>query len=200
MRTTEILMDEHRVIEQVLDCLAKIADQAFTTSRLDAAAARDVIAFLRTFADTCHHMKEEDRLFPAMERSGLPRETGPTAVMRQEHEIGRAHVRRMDEAVTAFEKGDAGAPVRFAFEARGFVDLLREHIAKEDEILFPMADRMLPANVQAELLREFEHAQAHDVPEGTRERFVALADSLAARWGVTKAVAAQRSASCSRAS
>ena len=197
MRTTEILMDEHRVIEQVLFCLEKIADQAFTKGVVDVTSARDVISFLRTFADTCHHMKEEDRLFPAMERCGLPREAGPTAVMRQEHEIGRGHVRRMDEAVTAFEKGDAGASDRFAFEARGFVDLLREHIAKEDQILFPMADRMLPSNVQDELLSAFEHAAKHDVPEGTRERFLALADELAARWNVTKADAAATPHACS---
>jgi len=197
MRTTEILMDEHRVIERVLLCLEKMADDAFTRHVVDVSSARDAVGFLRTFADACHHGKEERRLFPALERFGLPREAGPTAVMRHEHEIGRARVRGMDEAATAFEKGDAAAADRFAFEARGFVELLRDHIAKEEEVLFPMADRMIPAAAQDELLAGFEHAERHEIGDGTHERFLALADSLAARWGVGKDDARAKPGACS---
>jgi hemerythrin-like domain-containing protein len=201
MRTTEILMEEHRVIELVLACLDKSADAAFDSGRIDVASARDAIRFLRTFADACHHGKEEQRLFPAMEKCGLPPDAGPTAVMRHEHEAGRAHVRAMDEAVTGFEKGDASASERFAFKARAFVDLLREHIAKEEQVLFPMADRMLPANVQDELLAGFEHAEKHEMGEGTHEQFLALADRLCARWGVAKDKAPKaHTCSCSHGS
>ncbi len=196
MRTTEILMNEHRVIEQVLACLDKIAENAFETGTIDVASARDAASFLRTFADACHHGKEEQRLFPAMERCGLPPQAGPTAVMRHEHEIGRAHVRRMEDAVAAYEKGDKQAPGRFAFEARGFVELLRDHIAKEEQVLFPMADRMLPPAMQDELLAGFEHAEKHEMGEGTHEKFLALADRLASRWGVTKTDAQAKAKTC----
>ena len=185
MRPTEILMSEHRVIELVLTVLDKMADETFTKSAIDVPSARDVISFLQNFSDKCHHGKEEAKLFPAMERCGLPRDAGPTAVMRHEHEIGRANVRKMAEAVTAFEAGTPGSTDRFAFEARGFVELLRDHIAKEDQVLFPMADRMLPAAVVEELLRDFRHVEEHDLGAGTHERFVALAASLCARYGVT---------------
>jgi len=196
MRTTEILMSEHRVIETVLVCLDKMADEAFAKSVVPVADARDAIEFLRVFADGCHHKKEEDRLFPAMERCGMPREAGPTAVMRSEHEIGRGHVRRMAAAVDAFEKGDAGASDAFAFEARGFVELLRDHIAKEESVLFPMADRMLPASTQSELLAGFEHAEKHEVGDGVHERFLALAERLATRYGVTREHAAAKAHAC----
>ena len=196
MRTTEILMSEHRVIETVLACLEKMADETERKNALEVADARDVVSFLTTFADKCHHMKEEDRLFPAMERFGMPREAGPTAVMRHEHEMGRAHVRLMDEAVTASERGDAAAAGRFAFEARAFVELLREHIAKEDQILFPMADRMLPAAVQDELLVGFEHAEK-DMGAGTHERFLDVAKRLCARFGVTPGLAMAKAHTCS---
>ena len=185
MRPTEILTSEHRVIEQVLVVLDRMADDAFSKAALDVASARDAIAFLRGFADQCHHGKEEARLFPAMERCGIPRDAGPTAVMRHEHEIGRAHVRRMDQAVGDFEKGVPGAADRFAFEARGFVEMLRDHIAKEDQVLFPMADRMLSPAAQIELASEFDHVERHEVGPGTRERFEAVAQSLAGRFGIT---------------
>ena len=197
MRTTEILMNEHRVIEQVLACLERMAEDAFEKGAIDVGSARDALSFLRTFADGCHHGKEEQRLFPAMERCGLPPQAGPTAVMRHEHELGRAHVRKMADAVAAFEKGDGRAVDAFAFEARGFVELLREHIAKEEQVLFPMADRMLPAAVHDELLAGFAHAEKHEMGEGTHEAFLALADRLAARWGVTKDEAQAKAHTCS---
>ena len=197
MRTTEILTDEHRVIERVLLCLEKMSDEFDAKSALDLEPARDAIAFLRTFADGCHHKKEEDRLFPAMERCGMPREMGPTAVMRQEHEIGRGFIGRMDAAVTAFEKGDAAAVAKFTAAARGFVELLREHIAKEEQVLFPMADRMLSDAMQDELLRGFDHAEQHEMGAGTHEKFLALADRLAARYGVTAAQAQGKAHTCS---
>lgn len=186
MRATEILSQEHRVIELVLACVDRIADDATAKGAIDAASARDALSFIRTFADGCHHGKEEERLFPAMERRGMPREAGPTAVMRYEHELGRGHVKAMDAALTAFEAGDASGVARFAKEAHGYVELLRDHIAKEDDILFPMADGMLDARAQEELLREFHHVEEHEMGAGTHERFLALAQSLAVRWGVTQ--------------
>jgi hemerythrin-like domain-containing protein len=184
MRTTEILMEEHRVIERVLACIERIADDAEAKHLIDVASATDAILFMRTFADACHHAKEEERLFPAMERFGLPKEVGPTAVMRQEHEMGRGHVRAMDAAVAAAANSSAGAVERFVAESRALVELLRAHITKEDQILFPMADRMLPPDVQDELLRGFAHAELHEMGEGTHERFLSIADQLEARWGI----------------
>jgi hemerythrin-like domain-containing protein len=197
MRTTEILMDEHRVIEQVLACLEKMADAAAATGRVETPSARDAIGFLRTFADRCHHMKEEERLFPAMERAGLPPHAGPTEVMRQEHEIGRGHVRRMERAVDEFDAGSRDAVRTFEFEARSFVRLLREHIAKEDQVLFPMADRMLSARAQEELLQGFERAEREEMGEGVHERFVELANRLAERWGVSAAEVRAKAHTCS---
>lgn len=194
MTASEILMAEHRVIEQMLGCLDRMADAAFEGRPLDLADARDAIAFLRAFADAFHHKKEEDRLFPVMERHGIPRDAGPTAVMRHEHEVGRAHVRRMDEALTAHEKGDREALGRFAFEARGFTELLRDHIAKEDQVLFPMAERMIPPAAMRDLLASFDHAERHEVAPGTRETSLAAAERLGAKYGVARPSAPDHSA------
>lgn len=201
MRPTEILSQEHRVIELVLAALERMADRTLDERAIPVADAHDAVAFLRTFADACHHGKEEARLFPAMEARGLPREAGPTAVMRHEHELGRAHVRAMDAAVAAFEKGDQGATLRFAAEAREFVDLLRDHIAKEDQVLFPMADRMLPASEHERLLADFRRFEEHDMAAGTHERFLGVAQALAARYGVSAeaAKACAHSCGCSHA-
>lgn len=191
MKPTEILGREHRVIERMLVVLERIADEAAASRTLDVAAARDALTFIRTFADQCHHGKEEARLFPAMERCGLPADVGPTAMMRQEHELGRAHVRKMFAAAEELAAGASDAKRakdatdRFVFEARGFVELLRDHIAKEDQVLFPMADRMLSDAAQTELMGDFDHFESHDMPAGTHERMLGIADVLTRRYGVT---------------
>src|SRR5262245_7867837 len=109
MTATEILKGEHRVIEQVLDCLDRITELALAEGRLDALSARQALAFFETFADRCHHGKEEGQLFPLLEARGLARQGGPTGVMLSEHEHGRAHIRCMAACIEPASKGQPTA-------------------------------------------------------------------------------------------
>lgn len=190
MKPTEILMAEHRVIEQVLNVLEKMAGRAEATGKLEKADANDAIAFFRMFADKCHHGKEEAQLFPAMEAKGFPRNGGPTGVMITEHEFGRARVRGMAAAV---EKDAAG---EFATNARQFIGMLREHIQKEDHCLFSMADKAFSAADQEQLLAAFEKVEAEDMGAGTHEKFLKIADDLAGKYGVAKVAAAEHGHHC----
>lgn len=194
MRPTEILKSEHRVIEQVLDCLDALARRATTEGRVDAEAAADALRFFREFADKCHHGKEEAKLFPAVEARGLPREGGPTSVMRHEHEMGRSLVRAMDAAVAKAAGGDRAAVSEFGRAARDYAQLLRDHIAKEDHCLFAMADQLLTAEDQRALEAEFERVEREEMGEDAHRELHALAGQLAARLGVPKATASGHSA------
>jgi len=182
---TQILSAEHRVIEQVLGCLEKMACRA-DGGELDVEPARQAVDFLRTFADRCHHGKEEAQLFPMLESHGLPPQVGPTSVMRSEHEQGRGYVRGMVAALDAHDGGDESARTLFAAAARGFALLLTEHIMKEDGVLFPMADQMIPPPAQAELLAAFARVEKDDLEEGTHEKYLAVAAELGERYGVPR--------------
>ncbi len=183
MRPTDILSSEHRVIEQVLDCLECIAQGARKNQSLDIASAEKAVLFLRTFADACHHGKEEQQLFTALEARGMPTRVGPIAVMLGEHEIGRALIREIDAAISAAKNREAGAPERFADKAHEYVELLRDHIAKEDQVLFPMAESMLTSQEKEHVLAMFEKVeQSH--PAGTHQAMEAIARDLASRFGI----------------
>ena len=188
MKPTEILSGEHRIIEQVLDCLEKIAQSCATEGRLDKTSAEQALDFFRNFADRCHHGKEETHLFPAMEAKGFPRQGGPTGVMLHEHEQGRTHIRGMAEAIERAAAGESGAVTQFVTNAQGYVGLLREHIEKEDHCLFTMANQALTENDQQRLLAAFENVEHEHMGLGTHEKFLSLADELADRFGVTRAV------------
>jgi hemerythrin-like domain-containing protein len=187
MKPTEILMEEHRVIEQVLATLERMADLAETQGTLNPDHARDAVEFFRNFADRCHHGKEETHLFTMMEARGFPREGGPTGVMLHEHEQGRAHVRNMAEMIAAAATGEEGALQRWAQHARAYIGLLSQHIQKEDHCLFAMADQTLTAEDQTELAERFEHVEHEHMGLGTHERYLKIANDLADAYGIPRA-------------
>jgi hemerythrin-like domain-containing protein len=184
MRPTEVLMQEHRVIEQVLDCLEIMAQRAAGGDPLDVESAQQACDFFRNFADRCHHGKEEDCLFPLLEQKGFPRDQGPTGVMIDEHEAGRLHVRSMAAAASAVADGDSSPVSDFVSHAQAFIGLLREHIQKEDHCLFQMADQALGEADQLQLLEAFVHVEHDDMGPGTHEKYLAIATELAERFGI----------------
>jgi hemerythrin-like domain-containing protein len=174
-----ILSGEHRVILQVITCLERMAAQTTREGRIPAGYARSAIEVIRTFADRCHHGKEEDILFPALEAQ-VPG-FGPTAVMREEHVIGRQHVAAMDTAI------DAADVEGFVAAATGYTELLRAHIAKEDDILFRMAQAMMSPAQDAAILEAYRAVEHDDMGDGTHERLLGIADSIADVYGVERA-------------
>jgi hemerythrin-like domain-containing protein len=190
MKPTEILTSEHRVIEQVLDCLEALAHQCRSSGVLDRQAAEDAIDFFRNFADRCHHGKEEAHLFPALEARGFPRDGGPTGVMLYEHEQGRAHVRAMADSIHAAAAGDPAAQHSFLAHAEDYVGLLREHIRKEDHCLFATANQALTEEDQENLLGAFARVEAEEMGAGTHAKYLKIANRLAEQFGVAQAAAA----------
>ena len=123
-------------------------------------------------------MKEEGVLFDALVASGMPREGGPIAVMLHEHELGRRFVRSMKAAADSWAEGDAEAKEDLVQNAQGYVELLRQHIAKEDTILFQIAAQVLRPEEQDRVLAEFTRVEAQRTIPGTREKYEALAERL----------------------
>jgi hemerythrin-like domain-containing protein len=171
------------VREQALSCLEAIASRAEASGSLDRRSAREALDFLRSFADRCHHGKEEQRLFPLLEARGMPRSGGPTGVLSDEHQLGRKLLLEMAEAI------ERNALADFALPARWYVELMRAHIAKEDLRLFPMAEQLLSTADDEQLLTSFETAERTEMGQGTHEHYLALAHRLAERLAVPRAAA-----------
>jgi hemerythrin-like domain-containing protein len=182
MQATEILMQEHRIIEQVLAALEGMARLAEQEHRLDAAHAQRAVSFIRGYADRFHHAKEEDLLFVEMEAAGFSRQGGPLAVMLHEHDVGRACVGRMANAIERAGSGDQDALRAFSDSATQFVAMLRGHIHKEDNILYPMADDVLSQASQDRLVADFARAEEAQGGRAARDGFVSTAALLASLY------------------
>ena len=147
---TQTLRDEHRVILWALDLLEQASVRLAKDDALPDGWWPAIIAWLRAFADLNHHAKEERHLFPALAKAGVPAEGGPVQVMLEEHVQGRAFIRAME----------SGPPELRPEAAFRYAELLRNHIDKENGVLFPLTDAVLDDRAQQMLEREFETVEA----------------------------------------
>jgi hemerythrin-like domain-containing protein len=173
-KPTQILSDEHRIIERVLGAVEKLAKGPVGALE----PWKKAIEFIRGFADQCHHFKEEKVLFPAMEAHGIPSEDGPVGMMLLEHEEGRSYVRAMLAAITLIESKNEAAKENLLSSAQAYCRLLREHIQKEDEILFRMADEVISADEQKKLAAAFAQHEAEEMGAGVHEKYLKIAAEL----------------------
>jgi hemerythrin-like domain-containing protein len=171
MKPTEELTEEHKAIKEMLHILDLVCDKLESGQDIDPQHLEKIIEFIRGFADKCHHMKEEDVLFPAMEKAGIPREGGPIGVMLAEHTMGRDYVRAMSEAAAGYAAGNRAAAARFVENARNYTDLLTQHIDKEDNVLYVIADAHLSKQRQEEIEKAFEKIEAEKIGPGKHEEF-----------------------------
>lgn len=180
MEATDVLSAEHQVILRVITALEKMTDQLEQGRPVRPAFFLEAAAFIKGFADGCHHRKEEGVLFTAMAEHGLPVQDGPIGVMLAEHEQGREFTRGMRRAAEQLEAQTPGAPRDLARNARGYITLLRQHIMKEDNILFPMANQVIPVEAHGSVLAAFDKVEHEETGEGVHEKFLALAEKLEA--------------------
>jgi hemerythrin-like domain-containing protein len=181
-KAIEVLMSEHRLIEQVLGSLETFTSEIEGGLAPERPLLADYGTFLRDFADSCHHGKEEDILFQRMVERGFPRETGPVAVMLYEHEVGRSHVsalRQVGEGTGLLTAAETGVVLE---NAGAFIPLLRAHILKEDRILYPMAVRLLTGPEMDAMETDFAAFEARMRADGSYDRLHGLADRLTAAF------------------
>ena len=156
MSPTKILEEEHHYIQKVVGALAVFLETLETGKEVEEKTLRDVVEFMRTFADKCHHGKEETYLFPALEKKGVPMRGCPLGALIAEHQKGRALVSQLAEGTEAYAKASPLAKESLVKSLRGLTELYPNHIWKEEYLAFPMADKILSSEEQRDLLEKFE--------------------------------------------
>lgn len=170
-------MDDHRLIEKVLSALeAKLNDPA--AAEFPADFVEQALAFFVEFADGNHHYKEEEALFPALSQRGVAVEGGPIGMMLYEHTVGRKCLAGVRENLEAARQGRVEAQSAVRRYASEYVQVLRQHIWKEDNVLFPMARQVLDPQAAGDMLARFHDETNPRTALALRERHQAFARSL----------------------
>lgn len=173
---SQALVDEHKLILRMIALLEKNAALTATCKYSNWQFYLDGVDFIRNYADRFHHAKEEDVLFEALVANGMPRKNSPIEAMLMEHDQGRAYVGAMEKAAQAALAGQSGQEGTIAENALAYASLLREHISKEDDILYPLAERVLPEEVREGILKGYQAAEAKTAADFTRH-YTAVVES-----------------------
>ena len=176
---TAVLKEEHKLILRMIDLVEKNTRLAEAGRFSDWNFYVDAVDFIRNFADRFHHAKEEDILFKSLVENGMPAENSPVAAMLMAHDQGRAFVRNMETAARKALAGETDQVPVIADNAYGYVALLREHIDKEDGILYPLAERVLPEGMRPEMAEGY--ARAEEKAPGVLERYRRMVEQYEAK-------------------
>lgn len=171
------LTHEHGAIIVALNVLEGMDRQLAAGSPVDPADALALVDFLRVFADTCHHGKEEALLFPALQAAGRPDITARIEGLLREHGDSRGRVREMHASLQPTLD-----PARFSAAARDYVQTLRLHIRHENELLFPLAESVLTPAQLASLHEAFEAHEREVIGAGRHEALHARLEQLKKRY------------------
>lgn len=171
---TQNLENDHVLILRLIEVMEQI------TERTDPKAEHLelVVKLIREFADGLHHVKEEQYLFPLLVQKGFSNDAGPVAVMLQDHAAGRNYVNAMADQILIYKQG-IKTSLQFIYEQMlGYAGLLKNHIQKENNVLFRMADNVLTAGEQESLLIEFEKAGINPKNHNKRNHYEMMINSL----------------------
>lgn len=171
------LKHEHEAILSALEILENMSTRIAGGRPVGREDINNFIGFLKEFVDKCHHGKEEGILFPALIKAGIPEKDGPIGVLLSEHRQGREFIQAMDQAVSDPVDYD-----RFVESARGYAALLRAHIQKEDQVLFPAAEKVLSETQLNGLYDAFEEHEEKVIGAGRHEALHAMLKELQERY------------------
>lgn len=171
-KPTAILSEEHQHILKVIDRLIKECDGLRAGDEINKLFFEKVIDFVRNYADKFHHAKEEDILFVELCKDTVEMHCNPTSQMLHEHDLGRGFIKELEAGLMS---GDKGKVIEGAF---GYAQLLQEHIFKEDNILYPMADQALSEDIQRDMLDEFAKVEKEKFGEEIKKKYLDFAGEL----------------------
>lgn len=180
---SDVLRSEHQIILRVIEVLRGLVERSRQGGPFEREPLGRCVEFFRLFADACHHAKEEDLLFPMLEARGIPRENGPIGMMLYEHQIARARTKEMGEALDALDTAGESAKQRFQVAAVQYIELLTNHIFKEDNVLFRMGDQVMNPDDRTTLCARFCEVGCRSFGGKKLKTLQRMADELEATWG-----------------
>jgi len=165
MKSLDILKEDHALVERVLDLMERAGCHMREGQPLPADFERWAIDFLWHFAEHCHHAKEVGSLFPLLQIRGISSDGGPLGVLLAEHKRGLAYLERIQDAHSRQDR------IGFALLSGEYSQLLRQQIARENQVLLQMVETCLSEEDDAELVERFHSVDREQRGQELRRRY-----------------------------
>ena len=179
MDVVEHFNQEHALIERSATVLAGYLNHLRQGGEEARHELLCLVTFFREVVDLGHHYKEEDLLFPELVRHGADWDGAPIADLRKEHDHERYLLRVLRQAALQTEAWSVEDRRHVIDVAGSFIEFQREHIEREASDVFPMVDRLLPAEARKSLA---DRLVAFDEEHKDARAISATVESLMARF------------------
>ena len=137
----QILLEEHRNIDKLLLVLEHELEVFDRSEEPDYEILRAVIEYFQDYPEDCHHPKE-DMVFAKLKMRD-PAEAHRIGDAQAEHEIETERLHKLVDAVEGILAGREFLRQTFHDAISGFIKHQRQHMDKEERLLFPAAVRRL---------------------------------------------------------
>ena len=141
--STAHLRKDHDLIEKVIAAMQTTVSLLKDGKKVPESILLPTIDFAKNFTNVCHHGKEEDTLFPALGKVGIPTNMGPIRMMIMEHETTKKIAEKIEEFAKTYL--DVGDPSNLIEGMELYIEHVKAHLWKENNRLFMMADARLQA-------------------------------------------------------
>ncbi|MCC7575647.1 MAG: hemerythrin domain-containing protein [Methanomethylovorans sp.] len=179
MMGVENLRHEHNEITIMLDILEKVCGLLDAGEEIVHEHLEQLHDFMVVFVDQCHHTKEEKLLFPTLENIDGAESKKMIDMLLSEHETGRKYTKAIGETISGGGKIDPQDRANLVKYGRYYIKLLVQHIDKENNILFTMAEKKLSQEQNRKLFAEFEIVEEENIGIGKHEQLHGILHRLA---------------------
>lgn len=184
MNGIALMVEEHKLIKRMLEILRKASYKAIKTNEVNYEDFAQMIDFVRAYADHHHHGKEENFLFNEMvNHAGPAAEKLVTHGMLVEHDLGRLHMAELEKALAAHRAGNEEAVLDIVANAVSYTHLLHRHIDKEDQVVYPFAERTLNADLIEGINNACEGFETDQEAKGIQEKYLKMVEQFEIKYG-----------------
>lgn len=177
MNAIELMMDEHKYIKRMLKVVRSACLDILNGKDINYDEFYLMIDFIKNYADSHHHKKEEVILFNRMvDNIGSTAEKVIKHGMLVEHDLGRLYIRSLDEALQSVREGNTDAKLDVIANAISYTHLLERHIEKEDNVIYKFALRELAEDIISDVNKdcvEFEKSNEH-----IKEKYLSILENI----------------------
>lgn len=178
MSITTVMSEEHNLILDVLEALEIETTRLEQGGNINIDFCRNFIDFVKVYADSFHHIKEEDILFKVVRKHEFTKDNIAVKDLLSQHNLGRTYIEQLKVAVENHNKSD------YLINAKAYCDLMTRHIDLEDNVLFPLIEAALPEDIQEQIITDFVKSDEEKFPKKLKEKYFSVACSLRKQVGL----------------
>lgn len=182
MDAVDLMKEEHSYIKRGLQVIRKMSISILESGGVCQEDFKNIIEFIRNYADKHHHNKEESILFKKMQEQIGEMVKAPLSGMFIEHDLGRLFISNLETALQRVKDGDNDSRVDVIANAIGYADLLNRHIDKEDNAIYSFARRSLSLDALESINDECRIVEESAKEKNIQDKYIKILEELEKKW------------------